>query len=135
MKILRRIQPFILVLLLIEFLDELVFGIIVLIILDLAGWTVGAEVLHPKGIKVTDLDSLAMILGESFGLMGIRIFSIGVFAALFSSIAGNGEEGVELYDYLEDPNEYRNLAGQPGYSPLLERLGQALHARIADAQP
>ena len=46
-----------------------------------------------------------------------------------------GDEGVELYDYLEDPNEYRNLAGQPGYSSLLERLAEALRARIADAQP
>jgi len=75
---------------------DLVFGIIVLIILDLAVWTVGAEILHPKGIKITDLDSLAMILGESFGLLGIRIFYIGVFAALFSSIAGNGA----AYGYL-----------------------------------
>ncbi len=75
---------------------DLIFGIIVLIILDLAVWTVGAEILHPRGIHVTDLDSLAMILGESFGLIGMRVFYIGVFAALFSSIAGNGA----AYGYL-----------------------------------
>jgi len=81
----RRIQQY-----------DLIFGIIVLIILDLAVWTVGAEILHPRGIQVTDLDSLAMILGESFGLIGTRVFYIGVFAALFSSIAGNGA----AYGYL-----------------------------------
>ncbi len=75
---------------------DLIFGIAVLIVLDLAVWTVGAEILHPSGIHVTDLDSLANILGASFGLMGTRIFYIGVFAALFSSIAGNGA----AYGYL-----------------------------------
>ncbi len=46
-----------------------------------------------------------------------------------------GAEGVELYDYIADPHEYRNLAGQPGHSDLLESLGAALRARIAEAQP
>jgi Mn2+/Fe2+ NRAMP family transporter len=75
---------------------DLIFGILVLIILDLSVWTVGAEILHPRGIHVTNLDSLARLLGESFGLIGMRLFYFGVFAALFSSIVGNGA----AYGYL-----------------------------------
>jgi Mn2+/Fe2+ NRAMP family transporter len=75
---------------------DLIFGILVLIILDLSVWTVGAEILHPKGIRVVDLESLAALLGESFGIIGTRLFYIGAFAALFSSIVGNGA----AYGYL-----------------------------------
>jgi len=75
---------------------DLIFGIAVLIILDLSVWTIGAEILHPKGIQVVDLNSLASLLGESFGLIGTRLFYIGAFAALFSSIVGNGA----AYGYL-----------------------------------
>jgi Mn2+/Fe2+ NRAMP family transporter len=35
---------------------DLIFGIVVLIILDLSVWTLGAEILHPRGIHVTDLN-------------------------------------------------------------------------------
>jgi len=69
---------------------DLVLGIIILIVLDLAVWTVGAEILHPRGVNVVDLNSLARLLGESFGLLGTRLFYLGIFAALFSSIVGNG---------------------------------------------
>ncbi len=75
---------------------DLIFGILVLIILDLSVWIVGAEILHPSGIRVVDLNSLARILGESLGLIGTRLFYFGVFAALFSSIVGNGS----AYGYL-----------------------------------
>ena len=81
---------------------DLIFGIIVLIVLDLAVWTVGAEILHPRGIKVVDLDSLALLLGESLGRFGIQIFYLGVFAALFSSIVGNGA----AYGYLISDSFY-----------------------------
>jgi Mn2+/Fe2+ NRAMP family transporter len=75
---------------------DLIFGILVLIILDLSVWVVGAEILHPRGIRVTDLNSLALILGESLGLLGTRLFYFGIFAALFRSIVGNGA----AYGYL-----------------------------------
>jgi Mn2+/Fe2+ NRAMP family transporter len=81
----RRLQQF-----------DLIFGILVLIILDLSVWTVGAEILHPKGIRVVNLESLASLLGESFGIIGTRLFYLGAFAALFSSIVGNGA----AYGYL-----------------------------------
>ena len=75
---------------------DLIFGIVVLIVLDLAVWTVGAEILHPRGIHIADLNSLAQLLGESLGAYGTKLFYLGVFAALFSSMAGNGA----AYGYL-----------------------------------
>jgi Mn2+/Fe2+ NRAMP family transporter len=75
---------------------DLIFGILVLVILDLSVWIVGAEILHPRGIHVIDLNSLARILDETLGAVGTRIFYLGIFSALFSSIAGNGA----AYGYL-----------------------------------
>jgi Mn2+/Fe2+ NRAMP family transporter len=67
---------------------DLVFGIIVLIVLDLAVWVVGAEILHPKGIRVVDIDGLAMLLGEALGRFGSTLFYVGILAAS-SAISGS----------------------------------------------
>jgi Mn2+/Fe2+ NRAMP family transporter len=69
---------------------DLVFGIIVLVILDLSVWVVGAEILYPRGLHVTDIESLARLLGEVMGRIGFTVFYLGVFAALFGSIVGRG---------------------------------------------
>lgn len=69
---------------------DLILGIIVLIVLDLSIWVVGAEVLHPRNIQVVDLESLSRLLGETMGDAGSFLFYLGVFAALFSSMVGNG---------------------------------------------
>jgi Mn2+/Fe2+ NRAMP family transporter len=81
---------------------DLILGILVLILLDLSVWIVGAEILHPRGIQVVDLNSLALILGETLGFLGTRLFYFGIFAALFSSIVGNGAAyGYLISDSLE----------------------------------
>ena len=69
---------------------DLIFGITVLIILDLSIWVVGAEILHPRGIRVVDLESLSQLLGQVMGHLGTQLFYLGVLAALFSSMVGNG---------------------------------------------
>ncbi|MDP8922987.1 MAG: Nramp family divalent metal transporter [Chloroflexota bacterium] len=69
-------------------LYDLLFGIIVLIIIDLAIWILGAEVLRPRGIVVENVDDMAGILAELFGTIGGIIFYLGVFGATFSSILG-----------------------------------------------
>ena len=69
---------------------DLIFGIVVLIVLDLSIWIVGAEILHPREIHVVDLKSLSLLLGEVLGYMGTHLFYLGIFAALFSSMVGNG---------------------------------------------
>jgi len=39
---------------------------------------------------------------------------------------GGGAKGVELYDHLEDPNEWHNLAEYPAYRPVVEKLQRLL---------
>ena len=58
------------------------------IIINLAIWVVGAEILRPNGIEVKTLDDLGAALQMFFGTGGWLIFFVGVFATLFASIAG-----------------------------------------------
>jgi uncharacterized sulfatase len=37
-----------------------------------------------------------------------------------------GEEGVELYDYKTDPNEFENLAKNAGYIKRVEKMAKLL---------
>lgn len=46
----------------------------------------------------------------------------------------NGTDGNELYDHQNDPEELRNLAGDPAHQDLVKRLATELHQRIAAAQ-
>jgi Mn2+/Fe2+ NRAMP family transporter len=64
-------------------------AIIVMIILDLSIWTVGAELVHGRGRTVHDLDGLAALLTEVLGNTGRVLFHLGVFAAVFTSIIGH----------------------------------------------
>ncbi len=68
---------------------DLAFGTAVLVVLNLSVWTIGAEVLNPLGITLTDLDDLAGLLTLTLGALGGPVFYLGVFAALFSSAIGN----------------------------------------------
>ena len=68
---------------------DLLFGVIVLIILDLAVWVMGAEVLNPKGLTVSSVDDMAKMLSETvLGNFGNVIFYLGVIGACFSSMIG-----------------------------------------------
>lgn len=69
---------------------DLRFGIIVLVVLDLSVWVVGAEILYPKGIRVVDVEGLALLLGEALGRFGTTLFYLGILAALFSNLVGSG---------------------------------------------
>ena len=69
---------------------DLRFGIMVMILLDLAVWVVGAEILYPRGIRVVDVNGLAMLLGEVLGRFGTTLFYLGILAALFSNVVGSG---------------------------------------------
>jgi len=68
---------------------DLAFGTAVLVVLNLSVWTIGAEVLNPRGIALKDIDDLAGLLTLTLGTLGGPIFYLGVFAALFSSVIGN----------------------------------------------
>jgi len=67
---------------------DLIFGILVIIVLDLSVWVLGAEVLHPKGLTIDNFNDLAKLLGELLGRVGETIIYLGVLGATFSSIIG-----------------------------------------------
>ncbi len=67
---------------------DLLFGIAVIIVLDLAVWVMGAEVLHPRGITISNFNDLAQLLGHVAGRYGELIIYLGVLCACFSSVIG-----------------------------------------------
>ncbi|WP_433542658.1 Nramp family divalent metal transporter [Neomoorella humiferrea] len=67
---------------------DMLFGIIVIIVLDLAVWVMGAEVLHPRGITISNFTDLARLLGEMLGRFGEVLIYLGVLGACFSSVIG-----------------------------------------------
>lgn len=65
---------------------DIVFSCVMVIILDLAVWTLGAEVLHPKGIEIKGISDLARMLGDVVGPAGTYLIYLGVLCATFSSL-------------------------------------------------
>ncbi|MDQ3261620.1 MAG: hypothetical protein M3Q00_12705, partial [Pseudomonadota bacterium] len=115
---------------------DLAFGTLVLILLNLSVWTIGAEVLNPRGITVTNLDDLANLLTLTLGMLGSPIFYFGVFAALYSSVIGNAtgyglmcadianvsrtSKAVPITDAnVTDSSVYRWVAAWCLFSPLI----------------
>lgn len=68
--------------------NDLLFAVFVGIVINLAIWIVGAEILRPNGIQVNTLGDLGKALEMFFGPIGWYIFFVGVFATLFASISG-----------------------------------------------
>ncbi len=68
---------------------DLALGILVIIVLDLAVWALGAEVLHPRGLTVENTKDLAGLLTQTLGSIGGVLIYLGVFAAVGSSLVGN----------------------------------------------
>ncbi len=76
-------------------------AVVVMIVLDLAVWTLGAELVHGTGRTVHDLDGLAGLLAQVLGAGGRALFYLGVFAAVFTSLVGHavglGSIGTHAY--------------------------------------
>jgi Mn2+/Fe2+ NRAMP family transporter len=68
---------------------DFLLAVLVMIILDLAIWVLGAELVHGKGRQIHDLDGLTALLTEVLGEGGRILFHLGVFAAVFTSILGH----------------------------------------------
>jgi Mn2+/Fe2+ NRAMP family transporter len=64
-------------------------GIAVMIILDLAVWTLGAELMHGTGQPIRELKDLSRLLSTALGHGGQVLFYLGVFAAVYTSIVGH----------------------------------------------
>ncbi|MEO8496299.1 MAG: Nramp family divalent metal transporter [Planctomycetota bacterium] len=91
---------------------DLLLAVVVMIMLNLAVWTLGAEVIHGRGQSVDDLDGLAKLLGIALGANGQRLFYLGVFAAVFTSLIGIAL----VVAYLANQGFSHWLHGQPAVS-------------------
>jgi hypothetical protein len=68
---------------------DFLLGITVMIILDLAIWTLGAELLYPNGLTIREMDDLPRMLSQVLGEGGRLLFYLGIFAAIYSSVIGH----------------------------------------------
>jgi Mn2+/Fe2+ NRAMP family transporter len=67
---------------------DLLLGVVVMILLNLAVWILGAELLYPdKQIKA--LDDLPTLLSAVLGNGGRVLFYLGIFAAVYTSVLGH----------------------------------------------
>jgi Mn2+/Fe2+ NRAMP family transporter len=118
---------------------DLALGVLVIIVLDVAVWSLGAEILHPQGLKADSIRDIAVILSHNLGQAGALLFYTGVFAAVGSSIVGNAlaygymatdafllwrgpsgqtAEATEAADYRKHPG-YRWMVLWALFSPLV----------------
>lgn len=65
-------------------------AVVVMIVFNLAVWTLGAELVHGTSRTIASIDDLAGLLGAVLGKSGKLLFLLGVFAAIFTSIVGAG---------------------------------------------
>lgn len=68
---------------------SLLISLLVTAVLVLCVWIVGADILRPHGLEVTSLQDIGLALEMYLGPVGAKIFYLGIFAALFTSAAGN----------------------------------------------
>jgi Mn2+/Fe2+ NRAMP family transporter len=67
---------------------DLMFGVLVMIVLDLAVWIVAAEVLHPKGMQISNVDELANLFVMVVGPIGAPLFHAGLLSIVATTIIG-----------------------------------------------
>ncbi len=67
---------------------DLLLGVVVMILLNLAVWTLGAELVHGTSRSIEGLDGLVKVLGEVLGPWGERLLLLGIFSAVFTSYVG-----------------------------------------------
>ncbi|WP_062234658.1 Nramp family divalent metal transporter [Fictibacillus sp. FJAT-27399] len=65
---------------------DLLFGVVMIIIIDLAVWTLGAEILYPKGLTIESVSDMAQMLTLTLGMLGGILFYLGVLGACFKTV-------------------------------------------------
>jgi Mn2+/Fe2+ NRAMP family transporter len=71
----------------VQFYDFLL-AVTAMIVLNLAVWTLGAELLYPHQ-QIKDLDDLPRLLSHVLGNGGRGLFYVGIFAAIYTSVLGH----------------------------------------------
>jgi len=101
--------------------NDLLFGFIAAIILTLAIWIVGAEILRPNDIQVESIEDISRALSLYMGDLGSWIFYLGVFGILYSSVIGtsNGYAKVITDCYYKVTNKIltkeQKIEGDPKF--------------------
>jgi Mn2+/Fe2+ NRAMP family transporter len=67
---------------------DLLLGIVAMVVLNLAVWTLGAELLFPDK-QIHTLDDLPALVSTVLGEWGRALFYLGIFAAIYTSILGH----------------------------------------------
>lgn len=67
---------------------DFLLGVVVMVLLNLAVWTLGAELLFPDR-QIKTLDDLPQLLSNVLGEGGRILFYTGIFAAIYTSIIGH----------------------------------------------
>ncbi|QQS48485.1 MAG: Nramp family divalent metal transporter [Acidobacteriota bacterium] len=93
----------------VQFYDFLM-AIVVMVVLNLAVWTLGAELLYPDK-QIRTLDDLPHLLGALLGRSGGVLFYLGIFAAVFTSVLGHAAG-------LAFMGSHAYLRWQAGTSPI-----------------
>ena len=69
-------------------LYDFVLGVAAMLVLNLAVWVLGAELLYPTR-QIEHLDDLPNLLSQVLGRSGSLLFYAGIFAAVYTSIVGH----------------------------------------------
>ncbi len=115
-------------------LYDLILAVVVMVLLDLSIWSLGAELLYPRGLTIERMDDLPRLLSQVLGEGGRVLFYLGIFAAVFTSLVGQalglaclGSHsylratrgiGVEIQDHRQHAC-YRWIVGWCLLSPLI----------------
>ncbi|MDM5338209.1 Nramp family divalent metal transporter [Fictibacillus enclensis] len=100
---------------------DLLFATVMMIILNLSVWVIGAEILNPRGLTVNSVEDLGGILGQVLGRPGEIILYMAVWAATFSTFIGGTDGYIRLaYDgfYTTSParrEKYSSYTKDPSY--------------------
>ena len=70
-------------------LYDFLLAVAVMIVLNLAIWTLGAELLYPHQLTISEMDDLPWLLIGKLGTGGRTLFYLGILAAIFTSLIGH----------------------------------------------
>jgi Mn2+/Fe2+ NRAMP family transporter len=69
---------------------DFIIATIAMIVFNLAVWTLGAELVHGTGKPIENLEDLTGLLSLVLGDAGRKLFLLGMFGAVYTSLLGNG---------------------------------------------
>jgi Mn2+/Fe2+ NRAMP family transporter len=104
---------------------DLLFAIVIMVLLNLAVWIIGAEVLHPKGQTISNVDDLAGLLGGVAGRFGEVLIYLAVWAACYSTVIGGADGYLRLAMdglYTSRPARKETYGGNHAKDPLFKIL-------------